>query len=485
MSEEPQKKYQQRLSQAEASYVTVSPNVPLACANCRWFDSERDWDKCALVIDNDPYPIVEGGYCIEHRNYPIRDENYNPTGQEMNPAMPPPLGEIEEIIESLDYADMASKPKPILNGDNEENPEDEKPPKKKGILESLESAANAIGNALKWLAPEQDLMPMQGFKVLEDGRFIAWWTNNFKDREDEIISEFALTEFVNKANDGLIPMPELWWMHIAGTKHGQVDKLYHLGHFVMAAGHFDSEESNLLVKDFKSWYAKQKNITMSHGFMYKPSMKQNGVYYHIRTYEISSLIAGREANPFTSFEVTKMAMISETQRADLVKEFGDDFAERIISQAEQQGKALEGQNIAFKSLPSGLGAETMLLLGAVKVVEEDAQKAIHEADESRKESKDVGNRMSGLEQKMGNYADATQRLTEKVDSLISHLQALTKMQAPASKSPLSEVDKLGNQSEADFLQKKNEEQDKAFVPILSQMKAMGQVVIPNEIPKTD
>ncbi len=449
------------LSQSEAEYVTASPDTERQCATCRFFSAS---DSACHIVRSTPYPIVSGGVC--------------------KMWMPVPNAEIFDILEAVDMEEypMEMAKKPIVNGEDEDDTEDKKPPMMKGILDSLENAASAIGNALKWLSPEQNLVPMNGFKVLEDGRFIGWWTNNFKDREDEIISEFALSEFVNKANDGLILMPELWWMHIPGTKHGQVEKLYHIGHFVMAVGHFDSEDANLLVKDFKSWYAKQKNITMSHGFMYKPSMKQNGVYYHIRTYEISSLIAGREANPFTSFEVTKMAMISDTQRADLIKEFGESFAERIISQAETQGKALESQNVAFKSLPSGLGAETMLLLGAVKTVHEDAEKAIHEADEARKEAKDVGNRFDGLENKVGGYADATQRLTEKVDLLVTLLKQLTGQQPPASKSPLSQVDKLGNEAEANFLQAKNEEGEKKFVPILQQM-AKG-ITIP-DVPKTE
>jgi len=437
------------LSQAEAEYTTASTSPELQCATCRFFSAS---DSSCYIVQNTPYPIVSGGSCKMHMPIPM-------------PAMvEDEMGEASDI----DMGEMAAKPKPaFLNGDDEETDENPKPKK---ALDLLQSATNAISGLLptlsKWLNPDISETPeTSGFKVLEDNRFLAFWTNNFKDKEAEIISEYAIDEFNNKANSGLIPMPELWWMHTKGTRHGQVEKLFRVGHFALAVGRFDAESTNPLVKIFKQWYAKQKNITMSHGFFYKPSLKTNGVYHHIRTYEISSLIAGREANPYTTFEVNKMSLITENQRADLEREFGKDFAERIVSQAEAQGKALESQDIAFKSLPSGFGAETLLVLGAVKVVEDDAKKASNEAT-------DVGNRLNGVEQKMGNYADSVIRLTEKVDELTNYLKQLTNIQPPASRSPLSTI--KTDDKEANFLQKKNEEQGKAFVPILSQMKAMGE-----------
>lgn len=475
MSEDkPKEKYQQLLTQSEAGYVTVSTNPPLACSNCRWFAADSKWDKCRLVINNDPYPIVEGGYCNEHRNYPVRDENYNPTGDEMNPAIPPPL--VVEDIE-VEVGEMAKKP--VLHMTEDEMMAEDKPKKALGLLDSAMDNLNKFIEQFRPYTSKTDV-ELTGFKVFEDGRFLAWWSNNFKDKQDEIISEYAIDEFIDKANKGLEPMPELWWMHIRGTKHGQVEKMFRVGHFALATGYLDDEKSNPLVPFFKSWYAKQKNVTMSHGFFYKPSLKQNGVYHHIRTYEISSLIAGREANPYTSFEVNKMSIITENQRADLEREFGKDFTERIVQHASEQGKALESQNVAFKSLPSGFGSETLLLLGAVKTVEDDALKAISESTEAHKEAKDVGNRLDKVEKTIGDFDDKILRLTEKLGQAVEYIAKLTEIQPPASKSPLSAISK--DDKEANFLEKKNEEQGQKFVPILEQMRKMGEFTPP---PATD
>lgn len=141
-----------------------------------------------------------------------------------------------------------------------------------------------------------------GFKMIDDSHWLAWYTNNFEDKEKEIISQKALREFIDKANDGTYEMPELWFHHIEGTRHGQVEKLFLIDHFALAYGTFDDIKSNAFVSAMKSWYDSQNIITLSHGFFYEAKNKKDGVYHKIRTYEISTLPAGREANPFTAFQ---------------------------------------------------------------------------------------------------------------------------------------------------------------------------------------
>lgn len=144
--------------------------------------------------------------------------------------------------------------------------------------------------------------PVNGFKAFGENNWIAWYTNNFEDREGEIISLKALQEFTDKANAGEHPMPELWFHHVEGTRHGVAKALFLIDHFAIAFGEFDDPISNKFVSAMKSWYDKQKFITVSHGFEYKEGDKtKDGVYNSIRTHEISSLPAGREANSMTRF----------------------------------------------------------------------------------------------------------------------------------------------------------------------------------------
>lgn len=146
-----------------------------------------------------------------------------------------------------------------------------------------------------------------GFKALDSETWIAWYTNNFEDKEEEIVSLKALEDSIEAANKGDYPMPELWFFHIEGTRHGIADKLFLIDHFAVAIGTFDSEQDNKFVSTMKSWYAEQDVVTLSQGFYYDPEQKIKGVYNWIRTREISTLPQGSEANPYTQFQMMQKA----------------------------------------------------------------------------------------------------------------------------------------------------------------------------------
>lgn len=288
--------------------------------------------------------------------------------------------------------------------------------------------------------------------LLEGLDWLGWYTNNFKDLEDEIISEYALKDYVDAVRAGEIPYPELWFSHILGTKHGQASKLWHVGHFVIAGGTFDPEESNPLVKSMKSWYAKQDLITMSHGFMYDPALKMNGVYYHLETYEISSLLSGSEANPFTKFEVKELMTqktVSEAQRLLLEQELGKDFADAVVARAETLGDELRNRGQSFKSLPSQDSEGLSIALYAVTKELASVLKASQEAEKNK--TGDIDNRLTAVETSIGDLGDKVLRMTQA-------FKDLTKKQPAASKAPMTEVD--DEDEDANNLEKENNQGDK-------------------------
>ena len=171
------------------------------------------------------------------------------------------------------------------------------------ILKSL--ATNVSERFSNWFGSKDKPNPHNGFAIVDKQQelpydWVGWWSNNFKDREEEIIAEVALTSFVKSANEGEVLMPELWFAHTIGTRHGQAAKLFMLGHLAFAVGNFDSMEKPF-VKRMLQWYKENPKRSMSHQFFYNPAMKIDGVYYHIETFEISSLPVGREANKYTLF----------------------------------------------------------------------------------------------------------------------------------------------------------------------------------------
>lgn len=137
--------------------------------------------------------------------------------------------------------------------------------------------------------------------MLDDNHWLAWYSNNFEDKEQEIVSIEAHKEFIDGANSGKYPMPELWFYHLDGTRHGITKSLYMIGHFAVAFGTFDKEKDNEFVAIMKTWYDEQEMVTLSHGFFFDPKRKKDNVYNKIRTREISTLPSGREANEHTNF----------------------------------------------------------------------------------------------------------------------------------------------------------------------------------------
>lgn len=212
---------------------------------------------------------------------------------------------------------------------------------KQNILERVVEAVKDI------LSPQQD----SAFTVQKDlngkWRWMATFTNNFKDRDGEIISEKALDDYIERVNSGLIPLPELWLGHIEGTKHGQADMVFGVGSFVTAVGSFDDTPDALKAVDYYKKNASK--VALSHGFTFPSWGLKDGIYDVVNVFEISVLPAPLVAsNPFTEFEVNNMKQISPEQQTALSLVFGKDKVDTIIESRRQQSEEIKAAGVAFK-----------------------------------------------------------------------------------------------------------------------------------------
>jgi hypothetical protein len=133
----------------------------------------------------------------------------------------------------------------------------------------------------------------------------------------------------------------LWFYHIPGTKHGQADWVGLVGRFVLATGEFDDSP---LAKSLIPTY---KDERVSHGFRYNADMKVSGWYWDFDTFEISPVPKGREANPYTYFEV--MSMLDDNQVSELEKRLPPDLAKQLIQQATEATDKADKSGVAFKA----------------------------------------------------------------------------------------------------------------------------------------
>lgn len=164
------------------------------------------------------------------------------------------------------------------------------------------------------------------------------------------------------------------------------------------------------------------------------------------------------------------AKITDTQRQELETELGKEFAQLVIERANEQGKELETQNIAFKSSPDGFTSETLIILGAIKSFQDEKLEANKISDEYRKTVKDLANQVEQLIQGYGDLKDANKRNGEQVTTLTKTIAELTRRRPAASKSEETTIE--DDNKAANFLADKNKGDDKPIIPILTQMKTM-------------
>jgi len=176
------------------------------------------------------------------------------------------------------------------------------------------------------------------FKSLGGGYWYAAYSNNFKDLDNEIISQAAHDRYVQRVKAGLVELPELWLEHTPGTRHGKAVMVDTLDHIVFAVGKFDDTPEG---RSAEKYYTERgsKQFRLSHGFTYPLGAFKDGVYHDINTFEISVLEVGQAtpANPFTSFvsikELEDMP-ITDEKRAYYERVLGKEAADKVARLAE-------------------------------------------------------------------------------------------------------------------------------------------------------
>lgn len=212
---------------------------------------------------------------------------------------------------------------------------------------ALEAEIEEAEKAAALLTEPVPLGPMMGFKVSADGnRWEAMYSNAAEDNSGEIFPMAETDAFIERANKGIVPMPELWYYHIPGTKHGAADWLGRVGIVTMAAGHFDKTP---IAEKFKAHYKKHQQAN-SHGFYYDAAQVKDGVYGYYDTFEISALPVGKADNPYTVFDVIGVKAMDQAQQIKaLLGIMSEAEAEALVKKGAQHSKALLERGVNFKA----------------------------------------------------------------------------------------------------------------------------------------
>lgn len=318
-----------RHNQTAVAYSPTGGTADRACSSCHWFNGIN---SCYLVRG----VIAPNGLCELHQ--PVTAEPETEVELEIEGD------EIEGVVQSLI---------------------DE------GLIESSQASLGKriLARVKGMFAPAPMFSGSSGFKMLSDNRWVAWYTNAYKDRDGEHFATDAIYQDVQRMWKSR-QFPELWFWHIPGTKHGKATWAGTIGRFAVAIGVFDDTPA---AQSFKRYY-RQRPPELSHGFYFNPKERKDGVYQDYRTFEISTLPVGKASNPLTVFSVksedSSMNNLTPDQFAELVKAVGTDEAVKMIAAGVNATKEAD-QSFAFKA-----------------------------AEEDKAYEKKMDERMSALEEKM-------------------------------------------------------------------------------------
>ena len=179
-------------------------------------------------------------------------------------------------------------------------------------------------------------------------RWLAVVSNQFRDRDGEIITEKAHQDFVRAVAEEEIPHPELWLWHTPGTKVGQSDLVAYSDGFLLASGTFDDAATAERLSTMEA------ELGVSHGFRKQQTGSDITAY---RTFEVSLLPHEWAANPWTAVDFSnkeKDMALTDEQRAFLAQALGEEKAKEIEATLPAAADKIKAIQEILAVVPDGL-----------------------------------------------------------------------------------------------------------------------------------
>jgi len=212
------------------------------------------------------------------------------------------------------------------------------------VAKSVRAAATKLGIDMP---PQKDSNAIQIEKDANgDWRSVMWTSNNFIDRDGDIISEDAHKEYVKWVNkeENKVCMPAFVTWHTPGTaRENPVDYVDYFNGFLVTSAKLTDIEAVGLLKA-----TKKTSIGMSHGsFVLERDPKDPRIITKYRMYEVSDLPLDKAANPFTAIE-TVSKEVEMDKKEYLAELLGEEKAEAFLAKTGLKQKSLQDAEIESK-----------------------------------------------------------------------------------------------------------------------------------------
>lgn len=181
------------------------------------------------------------------------------------------------------------------------------------------------------------------FRVLKDKngdlRWLAIFSNYYKDREDEYLTGKAHEDFVRYV-DSTKDFPVLVPWHVLPAEIGKADWIDYADGFAVASGIFTNSKAAENLQGMK-------DLGCSHGFRFRNF--NDGTYHDYQSREITVLPLEYAANGLTAFSVEEQAMpFNAPKKAFLSAVLGDDEADRWENNLGLMKSKAEEMGLSFK-----------------------------------------------------------------------------------------------------------------------------------------
>lgn len=224
------------------------------------------------------------------------------------------------------------------------------------MLTKLKQAWQTIKEVMDWAEPmDEDLEIAKSIAIKQvNGKpwFIAYSTNAFEDRENEIFSTKSLEQYVTEAESKADRGTFNFW-HIPNSDFAQKEWQAVVGRFLVEAGPFlEDEKGQAALKFFNDYPDGHPDIApegwgCSPEYRYLPEERKSGVYENIWITRTSALPRMAAANVYT--KGTIMAVTEQQEKAGKTL-FGEDLYAKIVKPAEATTKELEEAGVAHKEV---------------------------------------------------------------------------------------------------------------------------------------
>lgn len=224
-------------------------------------------------------------------------------------------------------------------------------------IDALQAAIDDLGTRVgkidledtKAIEPDYAAGEMDGTiksTVSPDGtpRWVAVYSNRYKDRLRETLPEAAHRDFVEYVErTKAYPTLRLW--HVPGADIGVADWIDYSDGFMVATGTYYRPEYAERLKEAGP-------LRCSHGFKYRvKDFLPDGTYRAYRTYEISVLPAGREANTLQAdFDPGEALMLTAARREFVERVLGADKVKEVEQMLTSLKAKADAEGLAYREI---------------------------------------------------------------------------------------------------------------------------------------